>query len=549
MKKIITYLSALTIVAFTACSSSGNKTDNSEKTAKFLSNFETLKLPVSSSEIKKGGILENEFLDILTDTAGGFSRNYPDGEIHFTNEYYYFGKIKSDNNDFHIIIIGEMPTTGVLGLMPGALLEAKLYTISTGGKIISVIPLASFSDGENWGMTASINKNLEIETKEDKTITKYKIEQDGKITVVPETKKEEFTGTFKDSRDGKTYKIVKIGDQIWLAENFAYKPNNNEAILSKRMEAISDLGNFWVYDDKKESIKKYGYLYNYKAAQKSVPEGWHIPTKAEFETLLNHYGEKPYRALTTDKEGLSIVFSGWYFGESGYVQEGEGVGFWSANTDNENEEKAYACIIGKFDETSGYTSIDSRYMSSTGAAVRLIKNNPNSENKTVNTEKLKPIYEEFQDETPRTAKGNVGNIVDEYDDIIKGEGYTIENLEIHEGLGNVVLKKKNGEIKMIEISESSSRYDNREQYFYKNNELFYAYFKSSSSDRMDEEGIRIFTTEESKYYFADGKCSLFLFSNSEQNKEHPEYEPIGSDILKTSNEHLQRTEANKWNEY
>ena len=172
-----------------------------------------------------------------------------------------------------------------------------------------------------------------------------------------------------------------------------------------------------------------------------------------------------------------------------------------------------------------------------------------NEESTVTTE---PIYEKFIDESPKTTNGDVSNIIEEYNEIIKGEGYTVEKPSVERMFTEVVLKKKNGKIKMIEIIESDSRYENISQYFYKNNKLFYVYLNYSNSDETDEEGMRVFKTIENKYYFADGKCILFLFSNSEQNKEYPEYESIGSAILKTSktgNEFQQWTEANKWNEF
>lgn len=64
-------------------------------------------------------------------------------------------------------------------------------------------------------------------------------------------------GTFIDSRDNQTYKTVKIGKDEWLAENFRFKLDG-----------------------------EYQGLYNYEAACKAVPEGWHIPSQSEFEDLM-----------------------------------------------------------------------------------------------------------------------------------------------------------------------------------------------------------------------------------------------------------------------
>ena len=108
------------------------------------------------------------------------------------------------------------------------------------------------------------------------------------------------TGTFTDSRDGKVYKTVTIGEQVWMAENLAYKPTS---------------GNYWAYDNKADNIAVYGYLYDWETAKKVCPTGWHLPSDAEWTQLTDYLGG------ASDAGGKLKAVSHWNSPNTGATNE------------------------------------------------------------------------------------------------------------------------------------------------------------------------------------------------------------------------------------
>jgi uncharacterized protein (TIGR02145 family) len=108
--------------------------------------------------------------------------------------------------------------------------------------------------------------------------------------------------SFKDPRDGNVYRTVKIGNQVWMAENLNYKINNS---WYKR-------ANNWCYDNDEANGKKYGRLYTWDAAKVACPAGWHLPSRGEWEELaVMAGGTGTYGDGGTAGEKLKSTY-GWY---------------------------------------------------------------------------------------------------------------------------------------------------------------------------------------------------------------------------------------------
>jgi len=127
------------------------------------------------------------------------------------------------------------------------------------------------------------------------------------------------TGSFKDPRDGKVYKTVKIGEQTWFAENLAYKINPDPSGQE--------------YDP--AHVEKFGRLYIWEDALDACPAGWHLPSKEEFETLLQNVGgegKEAYEQLIPGGgSGFSVLMGGWRNNNGADGNIGNYANFWSTS--------------------------------------------------------------------------------------------------------------------------------------------------------------------------------------------------------------------------
>jgi uncharacterized protein (TIGR02145 family) len=138
-------------------------------------------------------------------------------------------------------------------------------------------------------------------------------------------------GEFVDSRDGKKYRSVKIGNQTWMAENLNYA-----------------IGNSSCYENKEENCEKCGRLYDWKTAMKACSAGWHLPTDEEWINLENTAGgievaggilksKNGWSSIRdgspgngTDKYGFSVGSCGNGYPDGSFKYYGTGAEFWSA---------------------------------------------------------------------------------------------------------------------------------------------------------------------------------------------------------------------------
>jgi len=140
--------------------------------------------------------------------------------------------------------------------------------------------------------------------------------------VVLRIKRDDYT----DKRDNKTYRTIKLDNQTWMAENLNYNEKGSKC-----------------YENKENNCQIYGRLYNWGTAMKSCPKGWHLPSNAEWQTLVNladvERSGKILKASSywiqtgsgTDDFGFSALPGGFRYPTGLFSDIGLGGGWWSSS--------------------------------------------------------------------------------------------------------------------------------------------------------------------------------------------------------------------------
>lgn len=124
-------------------------------------------------------------------------------------------------------------------------------------------------------------------------------EGDGEINSM-DNEEEDIDNTDDNYQSDTEIKSVKIGNQIWMAENLNVERFRNgdlipEAKSQKEWEKAGKSGKpAWCYYENNDiNSEKYGKLYNWFAVNDPrglAPEGWQIPSDDEWEELATYLG-------------------------------------------------------------------------------------------------------------------------------------------------------------------------------------------------------------------------------------------------------------------
>ena len=187
---------------------------------------------------------------------------------------------------------------------------------------------------------------------------------------------------------GRAYPIVKIGNQLWMAENLEYVWDG----LTVGGSSSSD-SRAWYYNNDKsfyglDGTYKCGLLYNWFAVDSLnsgtlLPEGWRVASKSDYDLLISFIGSNAATKLKSkdnaivsgypnnwngnDEYGFNALPCGRY-PEVSFLGFGSELFLWTSTYD-----QGLSSYLVSMKNTESYVSIGTNHKTC-GFYVRLVKN-------------------------------------------------------------------------------------------------------------------------------------------------------------------------------
>lgn len=171
------------------------------------------------------------------------------------------------------------------------------------------------------------------------------------------------------------YHYVKIGNLLWIDENLEYLPSG----LTLGTDAF-------YYNNVRQD--KHGLLYKpiacFNAIENSLPNGWRIATKSDVSTLVNTVGSNNASKLratsgwgdtitqSTDEYGLSILPTGYWWSDQGFIYGGARFICWTSTRASESADSGWCRLY--MDKGDSMNILDSgMYNDNAAYSIRLVK--------------------------------------------------------------------------------------------------------------------------------------------------------------------------------
>ena len=123
-------------------------------------------------------------------------------------------------------------------------------------------------------------------------------------------------GTWVDARDGQVYTWKKLGTQIWMTQNFNYGGKSGDWVNTPNAQSEGHAYRFQNqqdYGDYEAQGWTFGAYYTLASLEWAVPDGWHVPTRDEINTLktwaMETYGSGASGNVTAQMLGNAALMN------------------------------------------------------------------------------------------------------------------------------------------------------------------------------------------------------------------------------------------------